>query len=447
VSIIWGVGQRAKDEIRDIQTRMIGAEIRYVRMSYWIRRPLFGFNNAHIETREGKRCILQPNEKEAAWVKKIFELRAAGTTEDIEIVDLMNTLGFKTRERIVRDKHDRTKVIRVIGGAPLSFKELWRIVENPVYAGINPERWTQGQPVLCQFDGLVGVELFNAANRGKITITEDSQGIRIYKKETPEYLIKKGAKNQDFPYKRIVMCPECNKPLYGSASRGRHGGYFPAYHCDHRGHYFRVTKKEFDETIKRSLKLSPKYIDALIALAGEAYDKQQLNAYNDASAIEARIIELQAQVRLAVDKIKILSSEVAIKYMEDDIVKLENEIGALRVKSEESKVAMPIDMDKIKVYVRYYLEHLEELLLDHCNPVLKAKYFGLIFNEAPTYADIVSGTPDIAKIKGVNELFLSAQLFDETYGWRRERDSNPRGRFLPPIALAMRPLQPLGYLS
>jgi hypothetical protein len=32
-------------------------------------------------------------------------------------------------------------------------------------------------------------------------------------------------------------------------------------------------------------------------------------------------------------------------------------------------------------------------------------------------------------------------------GWRRERDSNPRGDFRPPIDLANRPLQPLGYLS
>jgi len=91
--------------------------------------------------------------------------------------------------------------------------------------------------------------------------------------------------------------------------------------------------------------------------------------------------------------------------MEEDIVKLENEVSSLKIKSEESKVAVPINMDKIKVYVRYYLEHLEELLLDRCNPVLKAKYFGLIFNEAPTYADIVSGTPDISKIKGLTNYF------------------------------------------
>ena len=105
--------------------------------------------------------------------------------------------------------------------------------------------------------------------------------------------------------------------------------------------------------------------------------------------------------------------------MEEDIMRLEKEINDLRVKGEQIKLQEPVDMDKIKAYVRYYLEHLEELILHHCNPVLKARYFGLIFDVAPSYADIVSGTPDISKIKGVNEIFSSAKLFDETHGWAR----------------------------
>ena len=36
-------------------------------------------------------------------------------------------------------------------------------------------------------------------------------------------LVKKGVKHPDFPYKRIVMCLYCGKPLYGSASRGKLG--------------------------------------------------------------------------------------------------------------------------------------------------------------------------------------------------------------------------------
>ena len=33
-------------------------------------------------------------------------------------------------------------------------------------------------------------------------------------------------------------------------------------------------------------------------------------------------------------------------------------------------------------------------------------YFGVIFNKAPNYDDLVFGTPDITKITGVNEVFI-----------------------------------------
>lgn len=402
--------ERAKDEVRDIQTRMIGAQIRYARMGYWVRRPLYGFKNVHIETREGKRCILEPEDDEATYVIKMFELRARGTLDDQQIVDRLNTLGFRTRERYVRDKNDRTKIIKTIGGDQLTLKTMWGMIENPVYAGINPEKWTQGQPVRCQFDGLVSTDVWNTANKGKFIINEDDEGIHIAKRKIPEHLINKGARNADFPYKRIVMCPECRKPLYGSASRGRHGGYYPAYHCDGRGHYFRKTKKEFDETIENFIKnitVAPEYIDALISKMGEQLDKQLIELHKDAVTIDLRIANLQEQIRQSIDKIKYLSSATAIKYMEEDIEKMESEINELQTKREGTKPQNPSDFDKACAYVRYYLEHLDALLLHHDNPVLQAKYFGVLFNEAPTYADIESGTPDLSKIKGVNSIFQS----------------------------------------
>jgi site-specific DNA recombinase len=307
-----------------------------------------------------------------------------------------------------------------IGGTLLTLKQLWRMIENPVYAGVNPEKWTQDKPVKCRFEGLVSVDLFNRANRGKIIITEDEDGVRIHRRKPPEYLVKKGVKNIDFPYKRIVMCPECRKPLYGSASRGRHGKYFPAYHCDHRGHYFRRNKKAFDKTIEdfvKSLSISPNYIDALIAGVNEAFEKQQIDIHRDSLTIDQRIHELQKQVRVAVDKIKLVSSASTIKYLEEDIVKLEAEIEELNLQRRDTAPQKPTNMDKISAYVRYYLEHLEELLLHHCNPILQAKYFGLIFNQAPTFADIESGTPDISKITGVNEVFIAKNQYSETHGW------------------------------
>lgn len=420
--------ERAKDEVRDIQTRMIGAQIRYARMGYWVRRPLHGFNNVHVETREGKRCILKPNDVEAPLVIKMFELRARGTMEDIEIVNELNKLGFRTRERVVRDKNDRTKVVQVIGGDPLTLKQLWRMIENPVYAGVNPEKWTQGNPVKCKFDGLVSVEVFNAANRGKLIISEDDEGVRIYHRKPAEHLLKKGVKNSEFPFKRIVMCPGCKRPLYGSSSRGRHGGYFPAYHCNQRGgHYFRKSTKEFNHTIEKFVKhlsISEEYTEELIEFVGEAFDKQQMEVHKDSVTIDLRLVQLRSQIRVNVDKIKMVSSETTIKYLEEDINKLEAEIAELNVQRQAKEEQKPTDMEKVKAYVRYFLAHLDELLLHHSNPILQAKYFGVIFNEAPTYEDIVSGTPDCSVLPGVNMVFKRKNPFRDS--WLGRRDSNPR---------------------
>jgi hypothetical protein len=105
------------------------------------------------------------------------------------------------------------------------------------------------------------------------------------------------------------------------------------------------------------------------------------------------------------DKIKMVSSATTIQYLEEDIAKLEAEIAELTSERQTKEQQEPVDMEKMKAYVRYFLAHLEELLLGYGNPILQAKYFGIIFNEAPTYDEIVSGTPDCSKLTVVNEVF------------------------------------------
>jgi hypothetical protein len=65
-------------------------------------------------------------------------------------------------------------------------------------------------------------------------------------------------------------------------------------------------------------------------------------------------------------------------------------------------------MPTILTYVKYFVEHIKDLLVDHCNPVLKAKYFGVIFDEVPSFEEIKCGTANISQIPGVNELFKLA---------------------------------------
>lgn len=50
--------ERAKDEMRDIMSRMIGAEIRYTQLGYWMRRPHYGFRSVKIDTKNGRGLFL-----------------------------------------------------------------------------------------------------------------------------------------------------------------------------------------------------------------------------------------------------------------------------------------------------------------------------------------------------------------------------------------------------
>lgn len=399
--------ERAQDEMRDIMSRMIGAEIRYTQIGYWMRQPPYGCQSQKIETSNGKRCVLTQHPVEAPYILKMFELRSQGF-DDREIIERINHMGFLSRLTYKRDKHDRTRIIRRLGGKPLNQKMLARIIENPIYAGVICEKWTNDQPVKAKFDGLVSFELFNKANRGRLALFEEAEKITLYRKPPPEYLLKKGVRNEDFPFRRHVLCPKCKKPLFGSATRGKLGKYYPAYHCHREGHYFRVPKAEFDETISRfvkNLEFSQDYIDELVKAVLTEWDKRQAEQSKVDESFNARIEALQAQTAATVEKIKYLQSETAIKYMEEDLVNTEKQISELQAQQEQKQHEKPTDMRIVMAYIKYFLEHLDYLLLKQIDPIKKASFFGLFFNKTPSYAEIQFGTQNPAALTGVNELF------------------------------------------
>lgn len=194
------------------------------------------------------------------------------------------------------------------------------------------------------------------------------------------------------------MCPKCEKPLYGSASRGKMGTYYPAYHCNKRGHYFRVSKKNLNDTVYdfiRSLHVTPEYADKLMKAVLSEWEKRQKATYQDKTIIENKIKELESSARLIADKIRMLSSETAIRYMEEDLEKIEKQMAEL-MEQETQKAQETINMEEVMGTVKYFLEHLEELLIYGANPEKKAALFSLIFQMAPTYDELVSGTPQLA---------------------------------------------------
>ena len=411
--------ERAKDEMRDIMSRMIGAEIRYTQLGYWMRRPHYGFRSVKIDTKNGKRTILKPDRNEAKFIIKLFEMRAAHVYTNQQIADELNSMGFRSRVTIVRDKYDRTKIKRQIGGRKMTAKMIDQYTSKLVYCGIIKEKWTHDKPVKAQFDGLVSVDLFNEANRGRVFVEVDSRDdITIKRKAVPDHLKNKQVYNPDYPYKQVVACPKCGKTLSGSATRGKLGKHYPAYHCSRDGHYFRVSKPEFDKTIEdfvRAITIKPEYVDDVIAAIAELWRERQTGQIDaNRQRLEHRE-SLQSQIKATVNRMRIVTSETALKYLEEDIVSVEKELAEL----DEEIARQPnlqAEFDQVLQYAKYILEHLSELLLDLCNPLRKAAFFGAIFNKLPTYDEINFGTHKNSPPPEVNELFQIRTEYTSLYG-------------------------------
>lgn len=115
------------------------------------------------------------------------------------------------------------------------------------------------------------------------------------------------------------------------------------------------------------------------------------------------------------DRMRIVTSETALKYLEEDIVSVEKELAEL----DEEIARQPnlqAEFGQVLQYAKYILEHLPELLLDLCNPLRKAAFFGAIFNKLPTYEQINFETHKNSPPPEVNELFQIRTEYKFLYG-------------------------------
>lgn len=399
--------ERAKDEVRDILTRMIGAEIEYVRLGYAVRQPPYGFMNSKAETIHGKRTILKPEPFESKHIITMYELRASGNKTDQEIVEIINEMGFRTREISIHSKDDRRKIIGKRGGKPMTVKLLQKYIRKPIYAGYKYDKWTKDKPLRAQFNGLVSRELFNKANRGKITIVDNSGEVQIYEGEIPLWLKRRNKNNPAFAYKNYVVCPHCHKPLLGSASRGKSGQYFPAYHCNKRGHYFRVRLLDFENTLTKfcnRIEMSEENQQKIIGRLVREWEKRKNRNTNINSCIDQQIKEIDSEIELLTEKIKMVSSLEVIKIFETNIANAVKKREELLNKTPEVTLEN-INFEDLLKNAKYYMEHLPELLFSKEDKMKDAAMFGLLFDELPSYQDLVNGTPKFSPLVGLNKQF------------------------------------------
>lgn len=245
----------AKAEATTILTRLIGQEISLTRQGYKIRCATDGYTNQRVYVGGKRRVIQVPDPERAHFYRAMFELRAEGKLTDPQIVDRLNAMGFRSRTRNHWNE-DHSAIVGRRGGNPLTVKHLQASIARPIYCGVVWEKWTNWMPLRAAYGGLVTIETYNAANRGKRRILQNADGSLSLTEgvEGQPRRAQRDLYNPMYPLRRVVLCPSCHKPFLGSASRSKSGKYCPAYvqrhavwrrdrsRVDRRGHHLRCRR-------------------------------------------------------------------------------------------------------------------------------------------------------------------------------------------------------------
>ena len=390
--------QEGKNEINKVLTRMIGAEVVLVRDGYKVRQADDGYLNEKIYTDSGKRKIIQVADPERAkYYIKMFELRASGAYSDSQIVDYINAMGYRSRFQHLRSK-DRTKIIGKRGGLVLTVKHLQKTIQRPIYCGINTEKWLTA-PIKTQYKGLVSVQTFNKANKGKVYIEESKDGsINILKDYNPHQL-KRMKDNPLFPFKEVVLCPMCSKPFLGSSPKGKSGKTFPTYHCCRDHKYYGVSKDTFEKSISDFVEhltyKDENYLRSFEATLKNKFREKEKELGEFATQSGSTVIELEAEKKQMIDAYKRTTSKVIQDDLEEQIEKIHQRIKETQQQRNQLEVQED-DVHAFIGFVKKLMEHPEEYLVKQKDATLLRGFYGLVFDEFPTYQEIVNGTPKLS---------------------------------------------------
>jgi site-specific DNA recombinase len=395
------VASSAKQEVTNILTRLIGQEIRLTQRGYKMRAPQDGYLNEKVYVEGKKRTIQVPDPERARFFVEMFALRASGQLTDKEIVAQINAMGYRSKIHNRWDSaHER--IIAKTGGKPLTVKRFQEIIKRPIYCGIVYEKWTRWQPIKAQYDGLVSIATFNAANRGKVFVNVNENGglEMLYDYQPLRVAHRRTRNNPLFPFKNVVLCPLCKKPLVGSSPKGRSGQRFPTYHCSRNHKYFGIKKSVLEANMKlfiRSLHFHPEVVRNLDGIVLHRYHDRQSNILNAAAAIGRTVADLEAQKAQTVQAFKLATSDLMRQELEKEAEELKGKIEVARSQRNRLEVTED-DLEGFVRDVKNVMEHPSILLEDPINIRQQQALYSLVFEEFPTYDEIVNGTAKLSWI-------------------------------------------------
>lgn len=209
-------------------------------------------------------------------------------------------------------------------GLKCSRNNFWRVIKNPVYCGkiaVPKYKDEEAKYVMGQHKALISEALFN-----EVQDVLNGRGRNF----RPKIVTK-----EPFPLRGFFSCPDCDKMLTGSISKGRNN-YYAYYHCS-AGCKFRINADKANTVFRDNLKM---YIP--IAEIANIYKKIIIEAYNESDNLninyKTKLVEQINDYKKRIDYIRDLLSKQQIDvsdYSEmntnykNETIKLEQKLSNL----------------------------------------------------------------------------------------------------------------------
>jgi site-specific DNA recombinase len=229
----------------------------------WPFKPPLGYLRGN---KAGSSIILDP--ERGPLLAAAFAQMSTGLHTQAQVVETLNRRGFRTHK-----------------GKPLTVQTFNNLLRKPVYAGlIHVEKW--GEPVLGDFEPLVGKEVFDAV-----------QAVLSGKR----HKVAPSLRNHPaFPLRQFVRCGSCHRFLTGSFSTGRHGKRYPYYHCQNVKCKAvtiptQALESAFTALLER-LQPKPEYVRLFKEIILEVWRQRQKESLAAASAVQRKVEELEARL-------------------------------------------------------------------------------------------------------------------------------------------------------
>ena len=396
----------SQDERNRILQRMLGQSIKNNKRGFKVRNSDFGFKNEKVMTEKGKKTIQIENPEESFYIKKIYELRSETHFSDKKICDELNRLWFKTRKRYKWNK-DKTEIIWSMWQKSLCPEQLQRFIARSVYAGVICEEWTWNKAIKAPYEGLVSIDTWNKANKGKKKIVcESNHTYKIlydvqWTEQKERFIRKLKSYNPDFPYARMLKCSICWGKMTSEKSRSSTWRYYSYYTCrgkkgaKHKNHAFNSDKVNVSIQ-KYFSQITPNkdVLKVFDMICDEIYSEEKESVNTEKTIQESNISKLESKQKYILENINQLLPypellEAKNKELEDIKQKLkEHENTHKTPKTEYS-------LERFKKFAHTTLTNLDTIITSTDEPEKIEFGFKFIFWEPIEYEKIKSRTHPI----------------------------------------------------